>query len=458
MEQEVAIGTPSQRTVLDNGVRVVTESIPGMRSLSIAVSIECGSADESAEEAGLSHLCEHLVFQGTSTRSRLRIARQIDDAGGQVGAFTSRDYTCYTAAVLGEYSFHALDLLGDLVLNPTFPEQALEFEKRAVLAEIARAADEPSRRAQELAWAACWPDHPLGRPIAGSPELVEGYTREDVIYFFHRHYSPNRTIISAAGNLKHDEFVSQVQDVFWRMYGESSRPRVGPAGFHGGAHGVDIPSAQSYFCLALPAPEYSSPDRYAVHALCKALGGNLSSRLFRRLREERGLVYEVSSDYNAYRGGGLVSIEGSAHPELLAETLGETTAVARDLLTGAEPIELEELWRVRTQIRSEHLLSSESTHTRMMRLAVQEIYFGRQMPSTEILDAVQELDLEPVHRGGRQCWGTGPMAATLVVAGPGGTEAAAAARSLIEETPEPGSPAETLSPSLKTGKEESACH
>lgn len=400
-----------RKTVLNNGIRIITESVPGVRSLSIGVVVECGSVHETAEEAGLAHLCEHLVFQGTSTRDGLKIARQIDDAGGRVGGFTTRDYTCYSATVVSDYCFHALDLLGDILLNPTFPEDCLEREKRVAMCEIGEGADDPARRVHDMARGIAWRGHPLGRLVAGESAAVAGYTREDLIYFFHKHYTPNRLIIAAAGDLDHDDFVSQARDAFWRMLGDGFPPIVPDAGFASGAEFAEAPFSQTYFCLCLPAPAYQDPDRYSTHLLNRMIGGNVSSRLFRRLREDLGLVYGVHSEYLAYRNGGMLSIEGSTQPDMLEQTIEELLAETRRLLDGEAPADLDEWWRARTQVRAEHLLSSEDSATRMMRLATQELYFGRWMPAAEILEEIGAVEANGIDRTARRLLPDNPAAA-----------------------------------------------
>jgi predicted Zn-dependent peptidase len=209
-----------QQTTLENGIRVVTESMPEARSLSIGILIDAGPRDESPGQGGLAHLTEHALFQGTSSRDARQIARLMDLAGGQVGAFTTRDYTCFHATVLDDYRTYALDLFGDVLLNSTFPAEALERETQSILSEISAAWDAPFERAGQLLKALAWPNHPLGRPVAGWADTVAALTREDVIYFVHQNYLPNRLIIAAAGHVEHLDFVAQVRVAFWRLLGD----------------------------------------------------------------------------------------------------------------------------------------------------------------------------------------------------------------------------------------------
>jgi predicted Zn-dependent peptidase len=381
-----------RKTVLENGVRVVTESMGGVRSVSIAVLVDCGSKEESVEQAGLAHLCEHLSFQGTSSRDAMQIARQADSFG-QVGGFTTRDYTCYFAATLDDYQFHALDLLGDVLLNSTFPDDCLSHEKQAILSEIERGADMPEQHVHDLAKRRAWPRSALGRPIAGDAATLVWHTREDLIYFFHRHYTADRMIVAAAGHLDHDDFVAQTRDAFWRLIGRSApSPRETPE-FHPGVTIESTNSAQAYFCLTIPAPPYAAPDRYVTHVLNRILGGGISSRLSRKLREEAGLVYAVQSEYHAYRDAGMISVEGSTGAQHIAEAIAIVLATLGNLLSGQEPVDAEELWRAKTHMRVQHLTSSEDVHTRMCRLATQELYFESHLDTHRILAHIDAVEL-----------------------------------------------------------------
>jgi len=387
-----------QRTTLENGLRVLTETVPGSRAIAMGILVQCGSRDETPEEAGLAHLCEHLVFQGTSTRSALEIARRMDGIGGQVGAFTTKDYTCYYASVLDDYCFHALDLLSDLLLHSTFPPEALERERRAILREIDGDWDAPERRLQQALKQAVWPDHPLGRPVAGRPETLERCSREDIIYFLHRHYMPNRIIVAAAGGVEHDSFTVQVRDCFWRMLGASDATLKRAPQYLAAEVFEEGPLRQAYFCLALPAHAYAHPERYALHLMNRILGGGISSRLFRRLREEEGLVYQIGSEYQAFRDSGLWVIEGSAAPEHLERVIELIVEELWALAEWTRPVDEEELWLAKVQIRSMHLLGSEDPHTVMSRLATQELYFKRPIPPEKILESIDAVDTTALRR------------------------------------------------------------
>jgi predicted Zn-dependent peptidase len=407
-----------RRSTLENGIRVVTEAMPAVRSLTLGILVQAGPRDERPEQSGLAHLTEHLLFQGTSTRDAHQIARFMDLAGGQFGGFTTRDYTCYAASVLDEHYPYALDLLGDLFLNATFPAESVEREKAAILCEMEASRDAPAERVHDCLKQAVWPDHALGRPLTGRPDTVRRLTREDVIYFFHKHYVPDQIIIAAAGRVDHDDFVAQAQDSFWRMLGQADpAPAAAPA-HRAGVVLEHAPVSQAYFALGVPACPYAHPQRYGLHVLNSLLGGGVSSRLVCRLREERGLVYHIASDYLAYRDAGLLVVEGSTAPENLTAVLSLTLAELGRLAAGDEPVSEDELWRAGMHMRRQHLLAGEVTATRLSRLGTQELYFGRYLPAAEILAAIEAVDRPALERLAAEVLLPALPQATIAVVGP----------------------------------------
>jgi predicted Zn-dependent peptidase len=411
-----------RRTVLENGIRVVSERMPQARSIALGVLCEASPHHETAEQSGLAHLTEHLLFQGTSSRDALQIARLIDLVGGSVGGFTTRDYTCYAATVLDEHCPYALDLLGDLLLNSTFPQDKLENEKHAILREIDSMQDAPEVRINDLLKASVWPDHALGRPIAGSPATVARLTREDVIYFFHRNYEPGSIIVAAAGNLIHEDFAAQVRDSFWRLLPSHRLELSAPPDFRSGVWVEHRPVSQAYFCVGLRASPYTHADRYSLHVLTSLLGGGISSRLFRRFREDQGLVYHIGAEYHAYRDGGLLVVEGSTAPQHLLTVLEGIFVELGRLAVSYGAVDEEELWKAKMQLRSQHHLGSENSQTRMSRLATQELYFGRQMNSGEILREIETVNVARLQRLAVDLLDDSLRQPAVVVVGPGDAE------------------------------------
>jgi len=407
-----------QKSTLENGLRVVTETMPGQRSISMGILIDAGPRDETVEQSGLAHLVEHVMFSGTSSRNATQIARLMDAAGGHMGAFTARDFTCYSATVLDDYFTYALDLLGDILLNSIFPQDSIQREQNAILREIESTGDLPAARAHDLLKAFAWPDHSLGRCIAGSPTTVTTLTREDVIYFVHEHYLPDRIIVAAAGNVDHDDFVAQVRDAFWRMMGQSQPATRSVPVYQSGVTVEHAPVSQVYFSLGIRLCPYADPDRYGFHLLNNILGGGISSRLFRRVREERGLVYYISSEYHAYCEDGMLVVEGCTAPGNILQVLDIVCNELWKLISAKEPVDEEELWKAKMHIRGQHLISGENTNTRMNRLATQELYFGRNIPDEEILAEIDAIGVKKLQSLADEVLRNALSQATIAVVGP----------------------------------------
>lgn len=383
-----------RKSILANGIRVVTESMPSVRSIAMGIVVDTGLRDEEPGKNGQAHMVEHLMFQGTSNRDSLQIARLMDEAGGRIGGFTTRDYTCYTATVLDDYGTYALELLGDIFLNSRFLAGDIEREKETILREIDAQFDMPDKRVDTLLKAHTWNGHPLGMPVTGIPETISALTRNDVVNFYAAHYLPQRLIIAAAGNIEHHDFVAQVQDAFWRMLGNPKAACSPPLEYHSGVAVAHMPVSQVYFSIGLQAHSFAHPDRYGLHILNKILGDGISSRLFRRIREDQGLAYEIGSHYHAYRDGGLMVIEGSTKPECFQQVLSQTLDVLARLIFGHDPVQIEELMRVKKQIKGQHLIASEDTNTRMSRLATQELYFGQHISMEDIVEQIENIDVQ----------------------------------------------------------------
>jgi predicted Zn-dependent peptidase len=406
-----------QKTTLENGVRVITEKMPQVRSVALGIIIDAGPQSDPVERPGLAHMAEHLLFQGTSSRDAREIAVLMDMGGGHMGGFTTRDYTCYVASVLDDYYTYSLDLLGDMLLNSIFPEDRLEREKAAVLREIDSERDAPDARVHNLLKAAVWPNHALGRPLTGTPASVSAITREDLIYFVHENYTPDRVIVAAAGNVEHDDFTAQVRDALWRMLGESKPRQEAPPQWETAVTINHMPVSQTYFSIAIPALPYTHPQRYDLHVLNNLLGGGISSRLYRSLREERGLVYYISSEYHAYRDAGVLVVEGAAAPEHLIPVLALTIIELGKTMSGAAPVTMDELWKAKMQIRGQHLLASEDSNTCMSRLATQELYFGRHLPAEEVVAQIENVTLDSLMQTGDTLL-PGISQATVALVGP----------------------------------------
>jgi predicted Zn-dependent peptidase len=385
--------TAVRRTTLENGVVVVTNRSTNSNVVALGVMVDAGPENDPPGKNGLAHLVEHAMFLGTSERTSAEIARFIDDAGGEINAFTSRDYTCYQALVARDYATYALDLLGGSLLNATFDENALELEKQAIANEIQQSKDDPQTRVHMMLRREAFQSGPLRRSIAGETQDVARITREDVVYFVQENYAPERIAVSAVGDIDHDDFVAQARDAFWRLTG-SSAPRTtvdSPTGRGVAAERADV--NQSYFSVGFPASKFDEPDRYLWHLLSSLLCGGLSSRLFRTLREN-GLVYHVDAEYLAYRRAGLFTVEGAADSSRLEETLDLIDAEFNRMIDAIDGVDEEDFVRAKRQLVSRYWLASESTHTRLSRLMTQQFYFGRPLGDSAIADGLEAVSYD----------------------------------------------------------------
>ena len=385
-------------SVLDNRIRVVTRQLTGVRSISLGFLMTSGPMNEPEAHSGVAHLAEHLVFSGTHTRDDAAIARMMDSTGGQIGGFTSRDYTCFTTTVLDDYRTYLIDLMGDLLINSQFAEAAVHLEKDIIIREISTQLDQPDICAHERMKSHIWKGHPLGRAIGGTISSVAQLQRQDVVDFFTQNYQPRRLIIAAAGNLNHQDVVTNISDAFWNMVDDGKTdPLTHPPMFQGGITVECKGVSHVYFSIGIKAAPYSSTERYAIHLLTSILGGGLSSRLFRKLRQESGMVYEVNSEYQAYKDDGVIVIEGSTTPELLHSVLSRILLELHGIALGMLPIDSEELWIAKMQLKGRHLISQENSHTSMSSLATQTFYFGKYISSEEICSKIESIDLDQLN-------------------------------------------------------------
>lgn len=384
-----------ETSVLGNRLRVITEHVPGAKSVSIGILVDASPQDEPTNKRGIAHLTEHALFLGTSGRDAKQISCLIDEAGGQMGAFTTRDYTCFSSHIMDDYCPFAWDLLGDMLLNSTFPEEGLMRERDVVLQELGICSANHSKQLHDRLKRAIWPHHPLGREVAGDVESVSRLTREDVIYFVGQNYLPDRMIVAAVGNVAHQDAVAQAGDAFWQLLGQSSPRKRQPCEFHSAIELIPASSiSHSYFAFAFPSTPYNSENRYSVHALNSIIGGGMSSLLYAKLRESLGWVYDIHSGYQAYRDAGTLVIEGIAYPEtltkILAVTLEEIERIANDGICE------EQLWRTKMQVRGQHQLASDSLHTKMSSILTQQFYFGRPLVDDAVAQELGNVTCESI--------------------------------------------------------------
>jgi predicted Zn-dependent peptidase len=384
-----------RKTVLPNGIRLVTEWIPHVRSIAVGVWVDTGSRHEPAERGGISHFIEHLVFKGTESRSAEEIARAVDSVGGQMDAFTTKEHTCFYVTVLDENLPLAADLLADILLHPRFDGGDIEREKTVVLQEFGMVEDTPDDVVHDLFAERVWPEHPLGRPILGERKVVQALDRGTVLRYFRTEYCPERITIAAAGHLRHEDLVELLGARFLD-FRQPRPPRADePPALATCVDLVERPLEQVHFVLGGQGLEQGSPERYALFLLNTILGGSMSSRLFQVVREREGLVYSIHSGNSAFRDSGLFYVYAGTEPAHFRRVVDLTLRELRTLRT--DRIAAEELRRAKDHLKGSLMLSLESTGSRMTRIAKQELYFGRSFTLDEILADIERVtvaDLE----------------------------------------------------------------
>lgn len=377
------------KTILESGVRVVTEEMTDVESASVGIWVNIGSRDENQKNNGISHFIEHLLFKGTARRTALDIAREIESVGGVLNAFTGREYTCFYAKVLGKDLRLAVDLLSDIFLNSRFAPQEIEKERMVVLQEIRMVEDTPDDLIHDLFARAFWKGYPLGMPVIGSADTIKSMTREDTLSYFRKSYLPHTTIITAAGNLRHKELVRLLKGPFNRMVCRPFKRTIKPPRPSPGVILQKRDLEQVHLCLGIPSPQQTHPDRYKAYLLNTLLGGGMSSWLFQEIREKRGLAYSIYSYLSLYQDAGSLVVYAGVAATAFKEVLDLILKALRRFQTA--PIEEDELKTAKEQLKGGMLLGLETTDARMTKLAKDEIYFGRPIPLEEIKRGIDKV-------------------------------------------------------------------
>lgn len=384
-----------KKTILPNGVRVVTEHVPGVRSVSVGCWLPVGSRDEAPGEDGLAHLVEHMMFKGTQTRSARDIAETMDATGGHLNAMTTKESTTYYARVLDQHVPLALDLLADMLLHSTFADEELAREKEVILEEIGMADDSPEDVIHDQFDANLLAGHPLARSVLGTREAVQGHQRDDVVRFVRRHYTPQKLVVAAAGNVDHQELVAEVERRFGRLNGHSAAERPTPAlAYEPRRISVEKDIEQVHLCVGAPGLRRGDARRFAMDLLDIVLGGGMSSRLFQQLRENRGLVYSTYSFSTSYTETGVFGVYAATRPERADEVLelvnNELAALARGEVT------TDEVDRAREQAKGSLMLALESTVARVGRLAGAELWNEPYLRPEELIDRLERVTVHEV--------------------------------------------------------------
>ncbi|WP_425037833.1 M16 family metallopeptidase [Primorskyibacter sp. S187A] len=376
---------------LSNGLRIVTEHMPGLESASVGLWVAAGGRNERPEQNGIAHFLEHMAFKGTKTRSALQIAEAIEDVGGYINAYTSREVTAYYARVLRNDVSLAVDVLADILLNPVFHAREIEVERGVILQEIGQALDTPDDVIFDWLQDVAYPDQPLGRTILGPAERIKAFQRDDLATFVQEHYGPDQMILSAAGAVDHAALVRQAEALFGHLPARGTTEHV-EARFGGGDVRREKALEQAHVALAFEGPGYRDDDIYVSQVYSVALGGGMSSRLFQEIREKRGLCYTIFSQAGAYADTGLTTIYagtgGDEVPELLRLTLDEISRSADDM-------SLAEVERARAQMKAGLLMGLESPSSRAERLA-RLLQIWDRIP--EISETVERIDAVDVAR------------------------------------------------------------
>jgi predicted Zn-dependent peptidase len=386
-----------RKTVLDNGITVISEPMDSVRSVTLGIWFAVGSRDESSPEAGMSHFMEHMMFKGTPDRSAREISEEFDRIGAELNAFTSKEYTAYYSRFVDEHLERAFEILADMVVNSNLDDPSCISEREVVIEEIARMEDTPDDQIHELFSKALWPDHPIGLPILGSRETVGGFDHAQSVAFRTRHYLTGNAVVAAAGNVDHDALVALTES---RLSGLATGPRsTRPIATAGGGSQLTVlrkETEQAHICYGVATMNAHHPDRFALSLLDGVLGGGMASRLFQEIREKRGLAYAVYSFSALYQDTGEFAVYAGTRPSNAEEVVKlireELDRVAEH---GVTPDELE---RVRQAATGHLVLGMESTRNRMTRLGKNEVTGGEILSADEIMERYDAVTIDDLKR------------------------------------------------------------
>ena len=395
---------------LSNGFQIVTEHMPGFQSVSLGVWIKAGGRHERAEENGIAHFLEHMAFKGTKTRSALQIAEMIEDVGGYINAYTSREVTAYYTRVLKEDVALSINLLFDILQNSIFEEKEIEVERGVILQEIGQSLDTPDDVIFDWLQDISYPDQALGRTILGPSERVKNFSRANLIDFIAQHYHRERMILSAAGGINHDEIIRLAEASFGTLPMRAAPENFGKAKFVGGEFRKEKSLEQAHVALAFESPSYRDDDIYTAQIYSVALGGGMSSRLFQEIREKRGLCYTIFAQAGAFSDSGMMTIYAGTSeaqvPDLMALTFDELRRAAEDMSSN-------ELERARAQMKAGMLMGLESASNRAERLARQVQVWGYVPELEETVAKIENVTLDRLRSFSEHIAGKAPAALAL---------------------------------------------
>ncbi|GAB4257414.1 M16 family metallopeptidase [Thermincola ferriacetica] len=397
---------------LPNGIRVVTEEIPHVRSVSIGLWVGVGSRDETDENSGIAHFIEHMMFKGTKNRSAKQIAEELDAIGGQLNAFTAKEYTCYYAKTLDEHFPKSLDLLADMFFNSLYDPQEIDKERNVIIEEINMYEDAPDELIHDLFASTLWNNHPLGRSIIGTREVVEKINRADIISFLKTFYTPDQLVIAVAGNVKHDRVMELITPLFDRMEGKSTaRNYAKPVPVYQVAT-KKKDTEQVHLCIGVPGLPLDHEQIYSLYVLNSILGGGISSRLFQEIREERGLAYSVYSYHNSYKDAGLFSIYTGLSLKNIGPVVELITRELKQIKAGK--VTEEEVFRAKEQLKGSLYLGLENVSNRMSRIGKSELCLGRIITPEEAVEKINRVGIKDVQLLAEQLFASDKMVLTSI--------------------------------------------
>ncbi|MFC3168427.1 M16 family metallopeptidase [Paracoccus fontiphilus] len=379
-------------TTLPNGLRIATRLMPGLHSTALGIWVNAGGRNERPEQNGIAHFLEHMAFKGTATRTALQIAEAIEDVGGYINAYTSRDATAYYVRVLEDDVDLAFDVMSDIVLNPVFDEHEIEVERGVILQEIGQSMDTPDDIIFDWLQEAAYPNQPMGRTILGPAERVSSFGRADLAGFVAENYGPGQMIVAAAGAVDHDRIVRLAERAFGHLAPVTQAPREA-ARWHGLETRKVKRLEQAHFALALEGPGYLASDFYAAQIFSSALGGGMSSRLFQKIREERGLCYTIFAQSGFHDDTGMLTIYAGTGAEDLADL---STLTIDEMKRAAEDMSEAEVARAKAQLRASLLMSLESPSAQAERMARTLAIWGRVPDAAEVADRIAAVSVAEV--------------------------------------------------------------
>lgn len=382
-----------QRHTSENGLRIVTEKIPSVRSVALGIWVGTGSKYENDLNNGISHFLEHMFFKGTTSRSAKEIAETFDEIGGNVNAFTSKEYTCYYARVLDQHAPIALDVLSDMFFHSVFDADELEKEKNVVIEEISMYEDTPDDLVHDLIARAAYGTHPLGYSILGTEEVLRSLKREDLLAYINQRYLPGNTVITVAGNFD-DSLIEEIKARFSSFQRSGSPVPVTAPPFAANVIAQHKATEQAHLCISVPGFQVGHEDVYSLILLNNVLGGSMSSRLFQEIREERGLAYSVYSYHSSYKEAGMFTVYTGTATEHVGQVFDIVAHVLRDVAENG--ITSKELNKGKEQLKGSLMLSLESTNSRMSRLGKNELLLERHLSLDEIIAKIDKVSHDSV--------------------------------------------------------------